>query len=70
MLGAHSQEKDIDAEVLDTFKNEFKVAVEAKAGKSYTDFEPVKYTKQVVAGMIFKIKYKVDGGKHILVKVF
>ena len=70
MLGAHSNELDVSAEFYEMFKNEFRGAVEGKAGKSYTEFEPVKFTKQVVAGMVFKIKYKVDDGKHILAKVF
>ena len=70
MLGAHSQELDIDEEHAQMFANEFKGPVEAKAGCTYSTFEPCKFTKQVVAGMIYKIKYKVDGDKYVLVKIY
>merc|ERR1712160_40667 len=70
MLGAHSQELDVDADHYPMFKEEFKGVIEANAGKTYNEFEPLKFTKQVVAGMVFKIKYKVDDGKYILVKMY
>jgi len=36
----------------------------------FSTFEPVKYTQQVVAGMIYKVVFKVDGDKFIHTKVF
>ena len=63
-MGAHSQLNDIeDNEMLEEFVS-FRPLVEAKLGAAeFTEFTPVKFTKQVVAGMIFHIKYRVGGGE-------
>ena len=47
-----------------------KAEIEAQAGTTYGSLEPVAYTKQVVAGMIFQVRYKTDSGDFIHVKVF
>ena len=71
LLGGHSNEKAIDdAELEEDFRVRFKDCVQTKAGKTYNVFEPVAYTQQVVAGMIYKIRYKVDDDKYLLAKVF
>eukprot|EP00355_Strombidium_rassoulzadegani_P010008 CAMPEP_0168615812 /NCGR_PEP_ID=MMETSP0449_2-20121227/4698_1 /TAXON_ID=1082188 /ORGANISM="Strombidium rassoulzadegani, Strain ras09" /LENGTH=58 /DNA_ID=CAMNT_0008656565 /DNA_START=34 /DNA_END=210 /DNA_ORIENTATION=- len=56
MAGGHSDQKEVTAEVRDELAS-FKAAVEAKAGKQFATFEPVAYTQQVVAGMIYYVKY-------------
>ena len=38
-------------------------------GETYTEFEAVKYTKQIVNGTNYKIKVKVGGEKYIHIKV-
>jgi len=68
MLGGHSQLLAVDDEIMATLM-EFKPTIEEKAGKTFIMFEPCKYTKQVVAGMIYHVKIYV-GTEHIHVKVF
>merc|ERR1712086_599373 len=71
LAGGHSDEKEMDEEKTTLFtSDDFKNAVSEKAGQQFATFEPVKYKQQVVAGMIFHIKYKVDGDKFIHVKVY
>jgi hypothetical protein len=43
--------------------------VEEKLGASFSDFELVHYTTQVVAGTIFLMNVKVDGDEHVHVKI-
>ncbi len=49
---------------------EMKPKVEQALGTTYTQFEAVQYTTQVVAGTNYKIKVKVDEGKYVHIKVF
>ena len=44
--------------------------VEAKLGASYTVFEPKTFTAQVVAGINYKVKIKVDGESYVHVKIY
>jgi len=46
-----------------------KAAVEGSTGKTYTTFEAVSFTTQVVAGTNYLFKVKVDGEEYIHVKV-
>ena len=68
MAGGHSAVAAVDDEIKETLMG-FKAAIEAKAGKSFDTFEPVKYTKQVVAGMIYHVKVNV-GTDHIHARVY
>ena len=48
---------------------EMKPKVEQALGATYTVFEAVSYTTQVVAGTNYKIKVKVGDGKYVHIKV-
>ena len=49
---------------------EMKPKVEEALGTTYTQFEAVSFTTQVVAGTNYKIKVKVGDGKYVHIKVF
>ena len=49
---------------------EMKPKVEQALGATYTEFEAVQYTTQVVAGTNYKIKVNVGDGKYVHIKVF
>ena len=68
MTGAHSELLAVEGEIKDILMG-FKGTIEEKAGKSFETFEPVKYTKQVVAGMVYHVKINV-GGEHIHARVY
>ena len=68
MMGGHSDVKDVDDEIKDTLVA-FKASIEEKAATTFETFVPVKYTKQVVAGMIYHIKVNV-GNEFIHARVF
>ena len=46
-----------------------KEKAEKALGETYTEFEAVKYTKQIVNGSNYNIKVKVGGEKYIHIKV-
>ena len=48
---------------------EMKPKVEQALGATYTEFEAVQYTTQVVAGTNYKIKVSVGDGKYVHIKV-
>ena len=64
MVGGPGEEKDADEEVK-KLANEIKAQVEEKRNEKFTTFEAVKYTTQVVAGVMYKIKVKVGDDKYI-----
>ena len=49
---------------------EMKPKVEQALGETYSEFEAVSYTTQVVAGTNYKIKVKVGNEKYVHIKVF
>ena len=49
---------------------EMKPKVEQALGKTYTQFEAVSFTTQVVAGTNYKIKVKVGDEDYVHIKVF
>jgi cystatin-A/B len=67
--GGVSAPKPMNPEMFSKFVS-LKANIQAKAGLTFTVFEPVAYTSQVVAGTNYKAKIKVDGGKYIHVKLF
>ena len=68
MLGGFGAMKDATADIKD-IANGMKERVEEALGETYTEFEAVKYTKQIVNGTNYKIKVKVGGEKYIHIKV-
>ena len=69
LAGGHSNEKPIDDEHRAKFMD-MKSTVEAKAGKTFGEFEPISYTQQVVAGTVYHIKFKVGDAKYMVARVF
>mmetsp|Transcript_40622 Transcript_40622/g.46575 ORF Transcript_40622/g.46575 Transcript_40622/m.46575 type:complete len:99 (+) Transcript_40622:33-329(+) len=68
LAGGHSEVKT-DADGLATISS-FKGIIEAHLNASYTVFEPVHYTTQVVAGTVYQAKIRVDGDDHVHAKVY
>ena len=68
MLGGFGAMKDATADIKD-IANGMKERVEEALGETYTEFEAVKYTEQVVNGTNYNIKVKVGGDKYIHMKV-
>ena len=69
MPGGHSEMRVPDEEHLEKFHS-WRETVEAQAGKTFEHFHAVGYTQQVVAGMVYHVKYHVGGDEHIHAKVF
>ena len=68
MLGGPGAMQDADNDVKDIATG-MKERVEKALGETYTEFEAVKYTKQIVNGTNYNIKVKVGGEKYIHIKV-
>ena len=68
MMGGHAH-GELDAEKLAMLLG-FRDTVESKGGAAYAVFEPVGFTQQVVAGMIYHVKYRVGEATYIHAKVF
>ena len=68
MVGGHSEEKDADDEVKQ-FVKDLKAKVEENRNEKFATFEAVKYTSQVVAGVIYKVKVKVGDDKYLHLRV-
>jgi hypothetical protein len=66
MIGAASDDVVKGQEIATTNK----ALIESKAGKSYTTFTVTAATKQVVSGMKWKLKIKVDGDAYIHAEVY
>ena len=67
--GFGKEAKDADDQVK-ALALEMKPQVEKALGETYSTFEAVKYTTQVVAGTNYKIKVKVGDEKYVHIKVF
>ena len=68
MFGGPGAMQDADNEIKEIAKG-MKEHAEKALGETYTEFEAVKYTKQIVNGTNYNIKVKVGGGKYIHIKV-
>ena len=68
MVGGPSEERDADDEVK-KFVNDLKAKVEEKRNEKFTTFEAAKFTTQVVAGVMYKIKVKVGDDKYLHLRV-
>ena len=64
MVGGPSEEKDADEDVK-KLTEELKKQVEEKRNTTFTTFEAVKFTTQVVNGVMYKIKVKVGDDQYI-----
>ena len=68
MVGGPSEERDADDEVK-KLVNDLKAKVEEKRNEKFTTFEAAKFTTQVVAGVMYKIKVKVGDDKYLHLRV-
>ena len=69
MCGGFGNARDADDKVKALAK-EVKPDVEKALGATYSQFEAVKFTTQVVAGTNYKIKVKVGDEQYVHIKVF
>ncbi len=67
VIGGPTEERDATEEVK-KMAEELKENVEAKKNTKYTTFEAVKFTTQVVNGIIYRIKVKVGEDEYIHLK--
>ena len=68
MLGGPGAAQDADEEIKKIAKG-MKENAEKALGETYTEFEAVKFTRQIVNGTNYNIKVKVGGEKYIHIKV-
>ena len=68
MVGGPSEERDADDEIK-RIATELKKQVEEKRNATFSTFEAVKYTSQVVAGAMYRIKVKVGDDQYIHIRV-
>ena len=68
MLGGPGAAQDADDNIKKIAKD-MKETAEKALGETYTEFEAVKYTSQIVNGTNYNIKVKVGGEKYIHIKV-
>jgi len=64
MLGGHSEAHDATPE-LQALVDKLKHQVESRKNKVYTTFQLEKYTTQVVNGLNYKLKIKVNEGDYV-----
>ena len=69
MCGGFGSSRPADDNVK-AMATEMKPKVEQALGKTYTQFEAVSFTTQVVAGTNYKIKVKVGDEDYVHIKVF
>ena len=67
VVGGPSEEKEANDEVK-KMTEELKASVEEKKNTKYTTFEAVKFTTQVVNGVMYRIKVKVGQDEYIHIK--
>ena len=67
VVGGPSEEKEANDEVKKMVE-ELKASVEEKKNTKYTTFEAVKFTTQVVNGVMYRIKVKVGENEYIHIK--
>ena len=67
VVGGPSEEKEANDEVKKMVEK-LKASVEEKKNTKYTTFEAVKFTTQVVNGVMYRIKVKVGENEYIHIK--
>ena len=68
MTGAPSKERDAD-DAVKTMVTELKAQVEGKRNTTFSTFEAVKFSTQVVNGTLYRIKVKVGDNEYIHLRV-
>ena len=68
MVGGPAEERDATDEVK-KIANDLKKQVEEKRNTTFSTFEAVKYTTQVVAGVMYRIKVKVGDDQYLHLRV-
>ena len=68
MVGGPAEERDATDEVK-KIANDLKKKVEEKRNTTFSTFEAVKYTTQVVAGVMYRIKVKVGDDQYLHLRV-
>lgn len=67
ICGGFGQAREVDDNIR-SHLNTLKEKIEEHLNATFSVFEPLKYTSQVVAGSNYLVKIKVDGEKYIHVK--
>ena len=69
MSGGYTSENPMDEEVRSLVMSQ-KYQIEAQVGKSFSIFVPVSYQTQVVAGINYRVRIAVDGGKNVYTTIY
>ncbi|KAI1286657.1 Cystatin-A3 [Halotydeus destructor] len=67
MPGGVGEAKEID-ETAQSVCDQVRSEVEAKTGRKFTEFQPLSFKQQLVNGVNYFIKVKVDNGEHLHVR--
>ena len=67
--GGYSTEQEVTVDIQEPAEAA-KAEIESKSNRAFPTFEVVKFSKQVVAGMNYKLKIKVGVDKYIHAVVF
>mmetsp|Transcript_4063 Transcript_4063/g.5695 ORF Transcript_4063/g.5695 Transcript_4063/m.5695 type:complete len:136 (-) Transcript_4063:44-451(-) len=59
----------VNQEVAD-LAHKHKADIESKAGKTFSHFNPVEYSSQIVAGVNYFIKIDVGNNEHIVARIY
>ena len=70
MMGGHSAYKQPTEEEREFFIAQRETVQQHAGGNHFEQFEVVHFTSQVVAGLIYQVKYSVGGGDHVHAKIF
>lgn len=70
MMGGHSAYKQPTDEEREFFILQREAVQQQAGGNQFEQFEVVHFTSQVVAGLIYQVKYSVGGGEHVHAKIF
>jgi len=68
-VGAYSSTQEVTADIQE-LAEAVKAEIQSKCNRAFPTFEVVKFSKQVVAGMNYKLKIKVGEDKYIHAVVF
>ena len=70
MMGGHSAYKQPTEEEREFFILQRGDVESHAGGNPFQQFEVVHFTSQVVAGLIYQVKYNIGGGEHVHAKIF
>ena len=69
MVGGHSEPKEA-TDVIKDIATSLKAAVEGKLEKSFSKFDAIHYTEQVVSGMVFHIAVETGDGEAVHLRCY